>query len=93
MLRIVLVRMRGVRVVTIRWTGNAMAVDVSERFGATSDAIADGEIVWSWRRDAGAKLAKTLTRCAGDGGKKARSPRRSRIIRNTIARGMPGCLG
>ena len=55
-----------------------MDVDVSERLGATSDALTDEEVVWSWRRDAGAKLAKTLTRCAGDGGKKARSPGRAR---------------
>jgi hypothetical protein len=34
----------------------------------TSGAEADGEIVWSWRRDAGVKLA---IRSAGDGGKRA----------------------
>jgi hypothetical protein len=39
----------------------------------TNDAIADGEVVWSWRPDAGAKFAKTrFARPAGDGGKKAR---------------------
>jgi len=65
MLRIVPVRMRGVRVVTIRWTGNAMAVDVSERFGATSGAPTDGEVVWFWRRDAGAKFVMVL--CASRG--------------------------
>ena len=73
------VRMRGVRVVTKRWAGNAMDVGVSERLGATSDALTDGEIVWSWRRDPGAKPAKT--RLAGDGGKTGRSPGRARIIR------------
>ena len=26
----------------------------------TSDVAADGEIVWSWRSDAGAKFVKTL---------------------------------
>src|SRR3981081_1453496 len=26
----------------------------------TSDVIADGEVVWSWRSDAGAKVVKTL---------------------------------
>ena len=36
---------------------------------------ADGEDVWSWRPDAGVKFA---LRSAGDGGKKARSPRRAR---------------
>jgi hypothetical protein len=34
--------------------------------------VTDGEVVWSWLPDAGVKLAKTLTRLAGDGGKKAR---------------------
>src|SRR5450755_25505 len=55
----------------------------------TSDVIADGEIVWSWRSDAGAKLAKTLTCLADDGGNQAWSPGRSRISRNTIAQGRP----
>ena len=43
----------------------------------TSVAQADGEAVWSWRPDAGVKFvrSKLLT---GDGGKKARSPRRAR---------------
>jgi hypothetical protein len=45
--------------------------------------------VWFWRPDAGAKFAKTLARLAGDGGKKARSPGRARISRNTIAQGRP----
>jgi hypothetical protein len=35
----------------------------------TNGSIADGEVVWSWRPDAGAKLAE---RSADDGGKKAR---------------------
>jgi hypothetical protein len=44
---------RGVRVVTNvgRDAMDAGGVDT------TSDAAADGEIVWSWRSDAGAKLA------------------------------------
>ena len=25
----------------------------------TSDVLADGEVVWSWRSDAGAKVVKT----------------------------------
>jgi hypothetical protein len=45
---------------------------------------ADGEIVWSWRRDAGVKLAGDDL--AGDGGKKARSPGRSRISRKPSRR-------
>jgi len=34
--------------------------------------------VWSWRPDAGAKLAMMLCIVAGDGGKRARSPGRAR---------------
>ena len=59
----------------------------------TNAGIADGEVVWSWRPDAGAKSAKMLRHLAGDGGKKARSPGRSRISRKTIAQGRPGSLG
>jgi hypothetical protein len=80
---------RGVRVVTIRRGGERWTCRCRQTYGRD----ADGEVVWSWRRDAGAKLARTHSRCAGDGGKRARSPGRSRIIRKTIARGMPGCLG
>jgi hypothetical protein len=44
----------------------------------TSDAVADGEDVWFWRPDAGAKFAMMLRHHADDGGKKARSPGRAR---------------
>jgi hypothetical protein len=54
----------------------------------TSGMAADGEIAWSWRPDAGAKSRRNLF-LQGDGGKKARSPGRSRISRNTIAQGRP----
>jgi hypothetical protein len=47
---------RGVRVVT---NVRRDAMDAGG-VGATSDMAADGEIVWSWRSDAGAKIAKTL---------------------------------
>jgi hypothetical protein len=33
--------------------------------------VADGEVVWSWRPDAGAKLVRSKL-LRGDGGKKAR---------------------
>ena len=55
----------------------------------TNGVCADGEIVWSWRSDAGAKVVKTLTRLTGDGGNQAWSPGRSRISRKTIAQGRP----
>jgi len=38
-----------------------------------------GEVVWSWRRDPGATLAKILTPATG--ARKAASPGRSRISR------------
>src|SRR5882757_5025468 len=44
----------------------------------TNDVAADGEVVWSWRSDAGAKVVKTLSRLTGDGGNQAWSPRRAR---------------
>jgi hypothetical protein len=41
----------------------------------TNDAVADGEVVWFWRPDAG---AKSVVRPTDDGGKQARSPGRAR---------------
>jgi hypothetical protein len=46
----------------MRWTLMACETNALE---------ADGEVVWSWRPDAGAKVAE---RSANDGGKRARSP-------------------
>ena len=66
------------------------AVDAMHR--KTTDGVADGEIVWSWPPDAEVKRAG-VTNAARDGGKKARSPGRSRISRNTIAQGMPDDFG
>src|SRR5438445_4041366 len=40
-------------------------------------ASADGEVVWSWRPDAGAKFSRKRFR-ESDGGKRARSPGRAR---------------
>src|SRR5579863_2687007 len=64
--RIAIVTKRWAR---MRWPGLARQ---------TKRAISDGEVVWSWRLDAGVNTATTLTRCAGDGDKKARSPERAR---------------
>jgi hypothetical protein len=38
----------------------------------TNDVATDGEVVWFWRPDAGAKLAMMSAHHADDGGKKAR---------------------
>jgi hypothetical protein len=41
----------------------------------TNNTDMHGEVVWSWRRDAGAKFAMMrFARRTDDGGKKARSP-------------------
>src|ERR1700719_1930922 len=53
---------------------------------------ADGEVVWSWRPDAGAKFLRSKL-LRSDGGKRARSPGRSRISRKNIAWGMPDVSG
>jgi hypothetical protein len=58
----------------LRWTRGAVRNSLRGR----AALLADGQAVWSWRPDAGAKLAKTLARLAGDGGKRARSPGRAR---------------
>jgi hypothetical protein len=56
-------------------------------------AVADGEAVWFWRPDAGAKFATTPTRRANDGVNKA-GPREERgASRKTIAWGMPDVSG
>ena len=50
------------------------AVDAGGAFRRTA-LSADGEVVWSWRLDAGVKFAEPSV---GDGDKKARSPGRAR---------------
>ena len=52
---------------------------------------ADGEVVWSWRRDPGVNRPCLCGSRNGDN--KGRSPGRARISRKTIARGKPGCPG
>jgi hypothetical protein len=57
----------------MRWT------HIAERsYCATSGVCADGEVVWFWRSDAGAKVVKTLSRLTDDGGNQAWSPGRAR---------------
>ena len=65
------------------WARDAM----DARARATSAAIADGEIVWSWRPWAGAKSAR---RIAGDGDYEVTDTGEStKISVNTIAQGTP----
>src|ERR1035438_1375884 len=58
----------------MRWTRVASQRARSAR---TNDANADGEGVWSWRPDAGAKFLRSKL-LRDDGGKRARSPGRAR---------------
>ena len=55
-----------------RWDAVDAALAQDER-----KPLADGEVVWSWRRDAGVKFLRSRL-LGGDGGKKARSPGRAR---------------
>src|SRR6266852_9703950 len=49
-----------------RWEWDAMDAHRRARFScATSGVCADGEVVWSWRSDAGAKVVKTLPASCG----------------------------
>ena len=57
----------------------------------TGEPDADGEVVWSWRAEAGAKVAGYVQRTTV--ATKQRSPGRARISRKTIARGVPGDSG
>jgi len=54
-----------------RRTGTKPAEGLGDR------RVAYGKAVWSWRPDAGVKLLRSKL-LRGDGGKKARSPRRAR---------------
>jgi len=57
----------------MRWTQCAAAlISADERHEA------DGEVVWSWRPGAGAKVAMFMTSIASDGGKNA-GPRGERV--------------
>src|SRR5437660_12705121 len=63
-------------IVTIRWAWDAMAVVASGVLHRTKTSAADGEVVWSWRRDPGATLAEIFPPATG--ARKAASPRRAR---------------
>jgi hypothetical protein len=63
-------------IVTTRWARDVMDALASGVFFAPDEnAKAYGEVVWSWRRDAGAKLAKVF---ASDGDNKPAPPGRAR---------------
>jgi hypothetical protein len=77
---------RGVRVVTNIEAGCGGRGSVEK----TSDAAADGEVVWSWRSNAGAKSRNDSEATVAT---KQWSPGKSRISRKTIAQGRPGIFG
>ena len=53
------------------------------------NAKAYGEVVWSWRRDAGAKLVEQF---ASDGDNKPAHRGEHEVSRKAIAQGMSDCL-
>ena len=59
-------------------------------FAPDENAKAYGEVVWSWRRDAGVKLAEVS---ASDGDNKPAHRGEHEVSRKTIAWGKPGCFG
>src|SRR6266705_3195545 len=62
----------------------------SATIARTNGVCADGEVVWSWRSDAGAKVVKTLSRLTGDGGNQAMVTEEStKETVKTIVQGMP----
>ena len=65
--------MRGrIAIVTARWRGWRWTLwRQRDLCRADENAEAYGEVVWSWRRDPGAKPVKSFI---GDGGKKGRFP-------------------
>jgi hypothetical protein len=58
----------------------------------TSDADADGEVVWFWRLDAGVKFLRSKL-LGGDGDNKPITEESAKETVKTIAQGMPGDSG
>jgi hypothetical protein len=87
---------RGVSRSSRTWRRAAVAAkDRSILFGMrTNDRFADGQAVWSWRPDAGAKPARRTTRSLRVTVAKEPGHRgEHRVRRKTIAQGRPGILG
>jgi hypothetical protein len=70
-------------IVTIRWAWDAMDAAASGGLCSPDETFAaDGEVVWSWRRDPG---VYPLRLCGdGNGDNKGRSPGRVRISRKPL---------
>ena len=79
-------------IVTTRGVRDVMDALASGVFTPDENAKAYGEVVWSWRRDAGVKFLRSeLLR--DDGGKKPAHRGELEVSRKAIARGRPGCFG
>jgi hypothetical protein len=76
-------------IATKRWDEMRWTRAASGAFAPDEALFAYGEVVWSWRRDAG---AKPVGRSAGDGGKQAVHRGEHEVSRKAIAQGMPECL-
>jgi hypothetical protein len=59
----------------------------------TSDADADGEVVWFWRPDAGVKFLGSQCFSGMTGARKPGPREEHEANRNTIVQGMPDCFG
>src|SRR5205085_5293225 len=70
------------RIVTKRWARDAMDVGRRQVATPTRRLPADGEVVWSWRRDRGVDPARLCG--LGNGDKRRRSPGRARISRKPL---------
>ena len=79
-------------IVTTRWARDvmdALASGASDRAGRNARAY--GEVVWSWRRDAGAKLLRSKL-LRGDGDNKPAHRGEREVSRKAIAQGMSECF-
>jgi hypothetical protein len=78
--------------IRLRGDGDGMVPTPLRRF--SHKAFADGQAVWSWRPDAGAKFPERATRALGVTGAKEPGPRGERgVSRQPIAQGRPGVSG
>jgi hypothetical protein len=76
--------------IRLRGDGDGMVPSLSWKF--SHKAFADGQAVWSWRPDAGAKSWSVQRALWGDGGKRARSPGRARSKPSNHRAGKAGCF-
>ena len=76
-------------IVTKRWDGMRWTRVASGVFAPDEALSAYGEVVWSWRRDAGAKPCGVIPQ--GDGDNKPVHRGEREVSRKAIAQGMSVC--